>query len=177
MIAQSHWVIVAVEQFTRQVIGFSVHAGPVDGSALRRLFNSILGALTSPRYSSTDNHPLFKLHRWKANLRILDVEEVQTGPAVPLSHPFVQRLIGTLRRAFFDHVPFWGALDMERKSYSFKTYYNQDRVHRGLERAVSDPTRPSSPSGAKRITVSRARSSVNLPTSIFQRIQHPCELN
>ena len=115
IILQSHWVMVVMDQFTQQIIGFSVHAGPVDGPTLCRLFNSILSASTSPRYLSSDNDPLFKFHRWKANLRILDVTEVKTVPYVPLSHPFVERLIGTVRREFLDQVLFWGALDLQRK--------------------------------------------------------------
>jgi hypothetical protein len=31
-------------------------------------------------------------------LRILDIEEVKTVPYTPLSHPFVERVIGTIRR-------------------------------------------------------------------------------
>lgn len=138
MILQSHWVMVVMDQFTRQIIGFSVHAGPVDGPTLCRLFNSILGTSTSPRYLSSDNDPLFKFHRWKANLRILDVREIKTVPYVPLSHPFVERLIGTVRREFLDHVPFWGALDLARKLDSFKIYYNHDRAHRGLGGAIPE---------------------------------------
>src|SRR2546429_5519378 len=36
-------------------------------------------------------------HQWQANLRILEVKEIKTVPYVPLPHPFVERLIGTLR--------------------------------------------------------------------------------
>ncbi len=140
MILQFHWVMVVMDHFTRQIIGFSVHAGPVDGPALCRMFNSILGSATGPRYLSSDNDPLFKFHRWKANLRILDVVELKTVPYVPLSHPFVERLIGTVRREFLDHVPFWGALDLERKLDSFKTYYNHDRTHRGRDGGIPDPS-------------------------------------
>jgi len=128
-----------MDQFTRQIIGFSVHAGPVDGPAVCRLFNSILGSSTSPQHLSSDNDPLFKFHRWKANLRILDVAEVKTEPYVPLSHPFVERLIGTVRREVLDHVPFWGSLDLENKLYSFEDYYNRDRAHRGLGGATPEP--------------------------------------
>ena len=127
-----------MDQFTRQIIGFSVQAGPVAGPTLCRMFNSILGSATGPRYLSSDNDPLLKFHRWKANLRILDVEEVKTVPYVPLSHPFVERLNGTVRREFLDHVPFWGAIDLERKLDSFKTYYNHDRTHRGLDGVIPD---------------------------------------
>jgi hypothetical protein len=59
--------------------------------------------------------PAIQFHRWQANLRILEISEIKTVPHVPLSHPFVERLIGTVRRELLDHIPFWGARDLERK--------------------------------------------------------------
>jgi hypothetical protein len=102
------------------------------------MFSSIIGGATSPRYLSSDNDPLFAFHQWSANLRILEVREVKTVPYVPLSHPFVERLIGTIRREFLDQVPFWSAVDLDRKLLLFRNYYNRDRVHRGLDRASPD---------------------------------------
>jgi len=84
------------------------------------------------------NDPLFLFRQWSANLRILDVTEVKTVPYVPLSHPFVERLIGTVRREYLDQVPFWSACALERKLVSFQDYYNKDRVHRGLDGAPSN---------------------------------------
>jgi hypothetical protein len=34
---------------------------------------------------------------------------------VPHSHPFVERLIATVRRGCLDHIPFWNARDLEKK--------------------------------------------------------------
>ena len=96
------------------------------------MFNRIISGSMAPRYLSSDNDPLFLFHRWNANLRILDVIEVKTVPYVPMSHPFVERLIGTVRREYLDQVPFWSTRDLERKLMSFQDYYNNDRVHRGL---------------------------------------------
>ena len=99
-----------------------------------------------PTRISTDNDPLFKFHRWRANLRILDVDEIKTVPLVPLSHPFVERLIGTIRRDYLDQVPFWNATDLTRKLESLQCYYNARRVHSSLEGAppnsTAEKTRP-----------------------------------
>jgi len=46
-----------------------------------------------PTYLNSDHDPLYRFHQWQANLRILDVTEIKTVPYVPLSHPFVERLI------------------------------------------------------------------------------------
>jgi hypothetical protein len=67
------------------------------------------------RHLSSDHDPLFRFHRWLANLRILDVEEIKSIPYTPVSHPFVERLIGTIRREFLDHVLIWNAIDLERR--------------------------------------------------------------
>src|SRR5947207_7372964 len=66
--------------------------------------DSALVADAVPRHLSTDHDPVFQAYRWMANLRILEIEEIKTVPHVPLSHPFVERLIGTIRREFLDHV-------------------------------------------------------------------------
>jgi len=129
---KSHWVLVVMDQFTRRIVGFGVHAGDVDGIALCHMFNTAISTQGAPYYLSSDNDPLFRYHRWKANLRILEIQEIKSIPYVPLSHPFIERLIGTLRREFLDHVFFWNANDLERKMEGFRQYYNSHRVHTSL---------------------------------------------
>ncbi len=129
LILKSHWVLVVMDQFTRRIIGFGIQAGTVDGLVLCRMFGQAIRGSGAPKYVSSDNDPLFRFHRWKANLRILEVTEVKTVPHVPLSHPFVERLIGTIRREYLDQVPFWGVSDLRRKSHHFKEVYNHQRGH------------------------------------------------
>ena len=93
------------------------------------MFNQAISKQGIPKYLSSDNDPLFSYHQWQADLRILEVEEIKTVPYAPLSHLFVERLIGTVRREFLDHVLFWNATDLQRKLDRFRTYYNTERVH------------------------------------------------
>ena len=58
---------------------------------------------------------------------------------MPLSHPFVERLVGAARREYLDQTPFWIARDLERKLDLFQKYYNCYRVHQGLKGQVPDP--------------------------------------
>jgi hypothetical protein len=57
---KSHWVLVVMDQFTRRLIGFGVHADDVDGIALCRMFNRIISGKAPPRYLSSDvtAHPI-----------------------------------------------------------------------------------------------------------------------
>ena len=97
------------------------------------MFNAAMHGRGAPRHLSTDHDPLFEAHRWTANLRILEIDEIKTVPHVPRSHPFVERLIGTTRRECLDHVLFWNARDLERKLADFQAYYNEVRSHASLK--------------------------------------------
>jgi len=110
-----------------------VHAGDVDGMALCQMFNKAISTRGVPKYLSSDHDPLFRYHRWTANLSILDVDEIKSIPYTPRSHPFIERLIGTIRREFLDHTLFWNAVDLERKLELFKDYYNHSRTHASLD--------------------------------------------
>jgi putative transposase len=106
--------------FTRRIIGFGVERADPCGASICRMFNQIIAGKSLPRYLSSDYDPLFRFHRWLANLRILAVEEIKS-PYVPASHPFVERLIGTIQREFLDHVPIWNAVDLGAKAGRVQT--------------------------------------------------------
>ena len=92
-----------------------------------------------PKYLSSVRDPLYRFHQWQANIRILEVTEIKTVPHVPLSHPFVERLIGTIRREYLDRLLFWTTDDPEMKLLNFKNYYNGHRTHAGLEGRLPEP--------------------------------------
>ena len=128
-----------MDQFTRRIIGFGVHGGIVDGVALSRMFCRAIRGHSLPKYLSSDHDPLFRFHQWQANLRVLEVTAIKTLPYVPLSHPFVERLIGTVRREYLDHTLYWTTADLETKLLDFQHYYNGDRTHTGREGRVPEP--------------------------------------
>jgi hypothetical protein len=102
-VLRAYWVLVVMDQHPSDR-GFGVHCGAVDGR-ICRMFNR----------ATRSNHPPTHWVRTMidsssftngANLRILDVEEIKTVPYAPLSHPFVERLIGTIRRECMDRTLF-----------------------------------------------------------------------
>lgn len=133
ILLKSHWVLLVMDQFTRRIIGFAVHDGDIDGPTLCRLFNSVVSKQELPPYLSSDNDPIFRFHRWRANLRILDIEEMKSVPYTPISHPFVERLIGSVRRELLDQTFFWNDQDLARKLAFYKEYYNLHRTHSALK--------------------------------------------
>src|ERR1039457_6373331 len=80
-VLRAHWILVVMDQYTRRIIGFGLHGGAVDGSALCRMFNhAIRGNCSIPKYLSSDNDPLYRFHQWQANLRILGGDRNQDHP-------------------------------------------------------------------------------------------------
>lgn len=63
ILRKTHWVLVVMDQCTRRIIGFGVHAGDVDGIALCRMLNSAISTMGTPKYLSTDHDPLFTYHQ------------------------------------------------------------------------------------------------------------------
>ena len=80
----------------------------------------------------TDPDPLFRFHRWLANLRVLEIDQIKTVPYVRVSQPFVERMMGTIRRDDLDRVLFWKSADLARKWAGFQDDYNAHRIHRGI---------------------------------------------
>ena len=57
-----------------------------------------------------------------------------------MSLPFVERLIGTIRRELLDQVPFWTSPDLERRLSDFMRYHDRERAHRALDGSPPVPS-------------------------------------
>jgi hypothetical protein len=75
---------------------------------------------------------------------MLGMMEIKTVPYVPLSHPFVERLIGTVRREYLDRILFWTGISRPSCSIFNITIMAIERVWAG---------RTPAPAGCCRICV------------------------
>ena len=97
------------------------------------MFNEIVSKSGEfPKKINTDRDPAFNFHRWKANLRMREIEEIKTVPEVPWSNAFVERAIGSCRRECVDRVLFWNENDLKRKLENYRRYYNESLAHYSL---------------------------------------------
>jgi putative transposase len=78
-------------------------------------------------------------HDGMAHHVIQHAAALQVSAYVPLSHPFVERLIGTIRREYLDQTLFWTAADLEHKLQLFQDYFNRQRVDSGLGGGLPNP--------------------------------------
>jgi transposase InsO family protein len=69
----------------------------------------------------------------------MGIEEVVTAPRCPWQNPFVERLIGTIRRECLDHFIVLNEAHLRRILSSFLIFYHQHRVHQSLDRNAPVP--------------------------------------
>ena len=60
---------------------------------------------------------------------MLEVEEIKSLPPTPMSHPFFERLIGSIRRELLGDMFFGTVSDMESKLRECQRYCNECRCH------------------------------------------------
>ena len=63
---------------------------------------------------------------------MLGVTEIKTVPYVPISHPFIERLIGTIRREYLVHSLFWTAIESTESKIADLKLYRWRKHCRGL---------------------------------------------
>jgi hypothetical protein len=62
------------------------------------------------------------------------MEEVLTAPRSPWQNPYVERLIGSIRRDCLDHFLIFNARHLKRTLSSYFAYYHGSRTHLGLDK-------------------------------------------
>ena len=62
----------------------------------------------------------------------MDIEEVLTAPQSPWQNPYVERLIGSIRRECLDHVIVLNERSLRRTLRSYVDYYHHVRTHLAL---------------------------------------------
>ena len=133
ILLKSYSVMVIMDQYSRRIIGFAVHRGDVGGEALCRMFREIIEGLPTPKYLSLDNDPLYQFEHWAPKLKASMISPIYSVPSTPISHPFVERLIGSVRREYLDQLFFWNSRDLQHKLDEFRDYFNEHRVHAGID--------------------------------------------
>jgi putative transposase len=78
---------------------------------------------TAPRYLLRDGEGIYG-ERVRRRIHFLGIDEVVTAPASPWQNPFVERVIGSLRRELLEHVIILNERHLRRLLSSYLGYYH-----------------------------------------------------
>ncbi len=86
---------------------------------------------TAPRYLIRDRDGAYG-QSFRSTVMAMGVEEVVTAPRSPWQNPYVERLIGSVRRECLDHVIVLNERHLRRILVSYLDYYHRSRTHLSL---------------------------------------------
>jgi len=118
-------------------VHFAVTANPTAEWAARQLLEAFPWN-SAPRYLLRDRDGIYgeKFHEMTERL---GVREVLTAPRSPWQNPYVERLIGSIRRECLDHVIALNESGLHRVLKSYFEYYERTRTHLSLGKDVPIP--------------------------------------
>ena len=82
---------------------------------------------SSPRYLIRDRDTAYGLV-FRQRLRGMGIRDKPTAPRSPWQNPYVERLIGTIRRECLDHIIVFGEAHLRRILGRYAAYYSVCRV-------------------------------------------------
>jgi len=80
-------------------------------------------------------------------MKNMRIEEVVSAARSPWQNPYVERLIGSIRRECVDHVIVLGEHHLRRILKSYFAYYNESRTHLSLAKDAPIPRPPRATGG------------------------------
>jgi putative transposase len=86
----------------------------------------------APRYLLRDRDRIYG-PMFRQRVRKMGIEEVLIGPRSPWQNPYVERLIGSIRRECLDHVIVLHERHLRRLLTGYFQYYHHWRTHRALD--------------------------------------------
>ena len=124
------FVLIVLAHDRRKILHFNVTEHPTAEWTARQLVQAFYET-KPPRYLIRDRDGVYGL-RFQDQLKALEIEEVVIAPHSPWQSPYVERVIGTLRRECLDHVIVLGENHLRRIVHQFLAYYHGTRTHLAL---------------------------------------------
>ena len=93
---------------------------------------------TAPRYLLRDRDSIYGKKVQRRN-KSLSIDEVITAPRSPWQNPYVERVIGSIRRECLDHVIVLNERHLRRILRDYFDYYHISRTHLSLNKDPPDP--------------------------------------
>lgn len=115
----------------RKVLHFNVTGNPTASWAAQQVVEAS-PYKNAPKYLLSDNDSIYG-HAFQHRVKSLGIEEVKTAYRSPWQNPYVERLIGSVRRECLNHVIVIGERHLKRILHKFSEYYNNSRTHMSLD--------------------------------------------
>lgn len=142
------YVLVVLAHDRRRIVHFNVTDAPSAWWTGQQVINAFPYE-TAPRYLHRDRDAIYG-SEFISRVRSMGIEQVVSAARSPWQHPYVERVIGSLRRECTDHMIVTSAAHLRRVLREYVVYYNADRTHVALDKDSPAP-RPVRPPGCDQV--------------------------
>jgi putative transposase len=92
---------------------------------------------TAPRWLLRDRDHIYDTHVLR-RIASLGIREVVSSPRSPWQNPYVERVIGSLRRECLNHLIVLNETHLRRIVQAYLAYYHRTRTHLALKKDAPD---------------------------------------
>ena len=142
---------IVLRHHRRMVVHFNVTANPTAQWTAQQVVEAFPHD-TAPRYMIRDRDGTYG-HQFKNRIKNMGIEEVVIAFRSPWQSPYVERIIGSIRRECLDHLIVLNEAHLRRILTSYFAYYHESRAHLSLECNAPVPRRVEHPSEGKVIAI------------------------
>ena len=130
------FVLVVLSHQRRRLVHVNVTEHPTATWAAQQLVDAFPDD-TAPRWLHRDRDRIYS-DAFQRRLAGMGITDVVSAPASPWQNPFVERVIGSIRRECLDHVIIINEAHLRRVLAAYRSYYHRSRTHLGLEKDAPD---------------------------------------
>ncbi len=136
------FVFVVLSNERRRVLHFNVTESPSAVWTGQQIVEAFPWN-TTPRYLLRDRDGIYG-EDFVRRIESLDIKQVLISARSPWQSPYVERIIGSIRRECVDHTIIFNERHLRRVLREYLTYYHRSRTHLGLAKDCPKP-RPVEP--------------------------------
>ncbi|NMC71959.1 MAG: transposase family protein [Myxococcales bacterium] len=125
------YVLVVLAHLRRRIVHFAITEHPTAAWTARQATEAFPWD-TAPRYMIRDRDSIYG-DIFRGRVKSMGIKEVLIAPRSPWQSPFVERLVGSVRRDCLDHVVVLGERHLRHVLTSYFAYYHEARCHMALD--------------------------------------------
>jgi len=126
------YVLIILSHDRRKIVHFNATTNPTAQWTAQQIVEAFPFD-TAPRYLLRDRDSIYG-EIVQRRIKSLDIEEVFTAPRSPWQNPFVERVIGSIRRDCLDHVIVFNERHLRRILRGYFSYYHTCGTHLSLKK-------------------------------------------
>jgi putative transposase len=145
------YVFLILSHSRRQIIHYNVTDSPSSVWTARQLIQAFPWD-TAPKYLLRDGDHIYGPEVQRA-IYNLGCEQIRTSPRSPWQNPFVERVIGSIRRECLDHVIIFHENHLRKVLRGYIEYYRESRTHLGLNKDCPESRSVEPPAMGKVVSI------------------------